>query len=54
MMLFAARIFKNGQWHVVRFYSTHEAAEFFASSMLSGSVWDVKEMPLEAANRVGA
>jgi hypothetical protein len=54
MMLYAARIWKDKQWHVVRFYDTYEAAEFFASSMLSKSEWDVKAMTLESANQVGA
>jgi hypothetical protein len=54
MMLYAVRIWKNKQWHVVRFYDTHEAAEFFASSMLGQSEWDIKVMSLESANAVGA
>ena len=54
MMLYAVRVFKNKQWNVVRFYSTHEAAEFFASAMLDKSEWDIKEMSLESANQMGA
>lgn len=54
MLVYAARIWKDKQWHVVRFYDTYEAAEFFASSMLNGSEWDVKPMSLESANQIGA
>lgn len=54
MMLYAVRIFKNKQWHVVRHYATHEAAEFFASSALTEIEWDIKEVTLDEANAVSA
>jgi hypothetical protein len=54
MMVYAARIWKDKSWHVVRFYDTYEAAEFFASVALSKSEWDVKPMTLDNANAAGA
>jgi len=52
-MVYAVRILKNKQWHVGCYYHAYEAAEFFASNMLSGSIWDIKPMTLEGANQLG-
>ena len=55
MNLWAARTFKNRTWHTVRYYATQsEAASFAVAAMADGGEWDIKEVPLEEANKAGA
>jgi hypothetical protein len=55
MNLWAARTLKNRTWHAVRYYATQsEAASFAVAAMADGGEWDIKEVPLEEANKAGA
>jgi hypothetical protein len=55
MNLWAVRIHRNRTWHAVRYYATQsEAASFAVALMANGGEYDIKEVSLEEANRVGA
>ncbi len=55
MNLWAVRVFRNRTWHAVRYYATQsEAASFAVAAMVGGGEWDIKEVPLEEANRASA
>jgi len=52
MNLWAVRIFKDHTWHTIRYYATQsEAASFAVAAMTGGGEWDIKEVPLEEANK---
>lgn len=52
MKLYAVRVFKDEQWHIVRWYESRHWAQVFAKGL--ETEWDVKAMTIEEANEAGA